>query len=1201
MGYPSYQSVNLLLAICKNNVEELKSFVISSGKYFDHKEINSFFSIPGKKKFIRPLQLALHLSPVKEEIILFLLEKGAKPTSEEISLFEEKKAQINSPVLNKNFEEATQGALDSGPLLKQLPKVGLTKRNINQLWLVSCEEGDISLSNYLLSMQAINTSSFRRGLSIAKQLHHERFIASLVTQPLLTKKDKESLLDFSVTNNYKVIAKEIIKLNLSKTQEVKKPGFFASVVNPIKKILAKIFYKDSAANMNQKLLIAVQGKKEKIVEALLADKQFIITIDQTILLLETLFDKNAFSIPKENRKLAKVLLADVRIKKALSHFPLTKLTNLLLASGHIELIQELIKHYQFNEFEVSSFIIYPAIAQGEELLLKALLPKIEITAHLLKYDMVLLAIKNGHPEIVTLLLKDKKNYFNLEESKKLLEVALSKDKNIAKLLLKELLLSEALQITFDNAKLLLNWALAEGDIEIIYLLTQHLQLTSEQINNIIINPLIEKDFVSLLTELIKNKTLVDPIKNTNNDIVIPHNHRKFINDLELALGRKQSSEVYLTKLLVALQDAASRGYIEEVASLSQNNIEQVLNKFIPLRLFAPHLDDTEKAEQFLSTPNIESSLINLAFFLISQVSHSKVVIQTFLKDPRVDPVSKNNAVFCIAAGNGNLEMVNTLLKDSRVISACNYQANNGQLPSNYQPIRLAARNGHLPMVQSLIARQSDPSLYNGYAIIAAAQYGHLHIIQALLKSSRPILPIVSDYAMYLAITNGHLDIVKTLLNDPKIQSSFNNDRNSIVIHNAIKKGHTEIVKLLLQNKHINPAVGVKNNEIVESNKALYLAIKNGHLDIVKALLEDQRIDPSFNDNKAICLAVDIGNLEMVEVLLKDQRVNPTARNNYVLFTALQYGHLEMVQILLKDRRVDPSVQNNRLINLAVDRGFVEIVSTLVVHPKVSTEKDPNLLLAMTAINKGDLENLKTLLLTQRICLTDKTVSLFEKAANIESPPHEKINVIKLLLAFTPEEHFEETWKYCKDVLSRSANRFSLSFSSKHLNQLSNEVKCLKLILSIATPFNQEFKTHDLLQLAGLLYTSKDKFQFMQSMISLLAPNTVMDQLKDAANNLYLIAHTADKGARITLKEKMSVSNNDSMISRELEKQLFEALNKEIKMSSEKPIERGVRNVFDQYANQIRTLASQLYDRAKHPDFLSKRAQPAQVSAAGLNR
>ena len=148
---------------------------------------------------------------------------------------------------------------------------------------------------------------------------------------------------------------------------------------------------------------------------------------------------------------------------------------------------------------------------------------------------------------------------------------------------------------------------------------------------------------------------------------------------------------------------------------------------------------------------------------------------------------------------------------------------------------IAARKGHLEIVNALLQNKADPNhaLTDGTTpLYIAAQIGHLEIVNALLQNKAdPNHARTADGTtpLYMAVQKGQLEVVKALLQQ-SADPNYALTNGTAPLHIATFSGHLEMVTALLN------AGADFNKKNADGHTPLSVAIHFGFLDIIKAML-----------------------------------------------------------------------------------------------------------------------------------------------------------------------------------------------------------------------------------------------------------------------------------------------------------------------------------------------------------------------------
>jgi ankyrin repeat protein len=229
--------------------------------------------------------------------------------------------------------------------------------------------------------------------------------------------------------------------------------------------------------------------------------------------------------------------------------------------------------------------------------------------------------------------------------------------------------------------------------------------------------------------------------------------------------------------------------------------------------------------------------------------------------------------------------------------------------SKEEVIRWASLQGFEMVARLLFA--ADPALVNtSYSrdytpLHLAAKHGHVNIVDLLLEYGVDVnLPCADDTALCLAISGGHTEAVALLL-DKGAEANALSGYKSNGIQEASWKGNKEIVELLLDNGAYVDAMPF------EGDTALQKASANGHKEIVELLIgrgADIHAQGTFFGTGVQAASIN-GRKEIVELLI-EKGVDVNVQGGYygnAIQGASTHGHKEIVELLL-DKGADVNAQ-----------------------------------------------------------------------------------------------------------------------------------------------------------------------------------------------------------------------------------------------------------------------------------------------------
>ena len=186
----------------------------------------------------------------------------------------------------------------------------------------------------------------------------------------------------------------------------------------------------------------------------------------------------------------------------------------------------------------------------------------------------------------------------------------------------------------------------------------------------------------------------------------------------------------------------------------------------------------------------------------------------------------------LAAYFGLNEVTNTLLRNGVPL---NSKDSDGRTPLWY-----AAKNGHVAVVQLLLAKDSidlDSKDTRGLTPLSwAAWNGHEAMVKLLLAEDgvdpQPKEILVGRTPLSWAAWNGHEKVVKLLLAKDGVDPDSKDFGGRTPLSWAVEKGYVAVVKLLLANDGVDP-----NSKDNDGRTPLSWAAERGHEAVMKLLRE----------------------------------------------------------------------------------------------------------------------------------------------------------------------------------------------------------------------------------------------------------------------------------------------------------------------------------------------------------------------------
>lgn len=280
------------------------------------------------------------------------------------------------------------------------------------------------------------------------------------------------------------------------------------------------------------------------------------------------------------------------------------------------------------------------------------------------------------------------------------------------------------------------------------------------------------------------------------------------------------------------------------------------------------------------------------------------------------------------------------------------------------PLNQAARSNNVEMAKLLLANGANINKENGRgysALMLASMYGHEKMTTFLLEQGAKVshLNHKGSDALMLAAAYGHANIAKLLLTEGA-QFSLQNNQGFTAVDYAFQQGHKQIIALFLEHSGNRLIVNLMNSEshtllnLTASNiDTLYLgyppltyAARFGNSGLVRALL-NAGADPSVKSLSgyqlnALMAVGQGGDFSILESILEsDIDVNAVdGHGDPAINWATAYGRKDFVEKLLS-AGANPLIENKdgySAIKTAEERGLNEILAMLKAQVDTKSEK-----------------------------------------------------------------------------------------------------------------------------------------------------------------------------------------------------------------------------------------------------------------------
>ncbi|XP_015258825.1 PREDICTED: ankyrin-2-like isoform X16 [Cyprinodon variegatus] len=247
------------------------------------------------------------------------------------------------------------------------------------------------------------------------------------------------------------------------------------------------------------------------------------------------------------------------------------------------------------------------------------------------------------------------------------------------------------------------------------------------------------------------------------------------------------------------------------------------------------------------------------------------------------------------------------LEDVEVVSLDGSDASPLSSQNGLNALHLAAKEGHVDLVQELLDRGAavDSSTKKGNtALHISSLAGQAEVVKILTKRGADINSQSQNgfTPLYMAAQENHLDVVRYLLENGGNQSIATED-GFTPLAIALQQGHNQVVSILLENdtkgKVRLPALHIAARK--DDTKSAALLLQNDHnADVQSKMMVNRTTENGKSGFTPLHIAAHYGNVNVATLLLnRGAAVDFTARNGITpLHVASKRGNTNMVRLLL---------------------------------------------------------------------------------------------------------------------------------------------------------------------------------------------------------------------------------------------------------------------------------------------------------------
>ena len=223
----------------------------------------------------------------------------------------------------------------------------------------------------------------------------------------------------------------------------------------------------------------------------------------------------------------------------------------------------------------------------------------------------------------------------------------------------------------------------------------------------------------------------------------------------------------------------------------------------------------------------------------------------------------------------------------------------------------AARYGHVEVINMLLQNGTISVEARGRAVMSAAQNGHAEIIERLLRNGAQISDEARGIAVDSAASEGRLEVIAWLI---QLWPGYRGQ----AVCGAAEKGHIDIIERLLEG-------GARISEVY-GEIAVRSAAENGHVEVIERLLRYGAEINTYDRCRAVRCVAQNGRLEVVRLI----QLWPEYRD-IALDSAASEGHIDIIERLLEGGAQIGVLSEVSAVSSAAVNGRLEVVERLLEY------------------------------------------------------------------------------------------------------------------------------------------------------------------------------------------------------------------------------------------------------------------------------